>query len=302
MKRLIECVPNFSEGRDRQVVRRIEQAIVSVDGVTLLDQSMDVDHNRSVFTFAGAPDPVAAAVLRAASVAVEAIDLRRHQGVHPRLGAIDVVPFVPLRGVTADDCVNLAHQLGERLWQQLRLPCYFYGDAAFSEQRRKLENVRRGGFERLRQALPGDLSRIPDVGGPALHPSAGAAAIGVRKFLIAFNVNLASTDVAIAKKIAAAIRESSGGLPAVKALGLELRSRNLTQVSVNLTDFERTPLHLVFETIKHEAERLGTRVVASEIVGLVPKKALETAAAHCLQIESFRPEMVLENRLADEDP
>ena len=302
MKRLIECVPNFSEGRDRQVVRRIEQAIVSVGGATLLDQSMDADHNRSVFTFVGAPDEVAAAVLQAAKVAVEAIDLRRHQGVHPRLGAIDVVPFVPLRGVTADECVKLAHQVGERLWQQLQLPCYFYGDAARSEQRRKLEHIRRGGFERLRQALPGDVSRIPDVGGPELHPSAGATAIGVRKFLIAFNVNLASSDVAIAKQIAAKIRESSGGLPAVKALGLELRSRNLTQVSVNLTDFERTPLHLVFETVKHEAERLGTRVVASEIVGLVPKKVFEMAAAHSLQIESFRPEMVLENRLADEDP
>ncbi len=294
---LIECVPNFSEGRDRAVVERIRSAIASVPAVRLLDQTRDPDHNRSVFTVVGEPDPVAEAVLQAARVAVEKIDLRQHTGVHPRIGALDVVPLVPLEGASSEICIALAHRLGQDLWNRLRLPVYFYGDAALDERRRSLEQIRRGGFEALAASLPEDADRRPDVGGPDLHPSAGAAAVGVRKILIAYNVHLASTDVSIAKRIASRIRESSGGLPEVKALGLELRSRNLTQISMNLTDFEKTAPHVVFQHVKTEAERLGTEVVGGEVIGLIPRKALEMAATHSVEIPGFHSDIVLENRL-----
>jgi glutamate formiminotransferase len=295
----VECIPNVSEGRDGSVVEGIRQAIVSVRDIHLLDWSMDADHNRSVFTFAGPPDSVAQAVLLAASAAVESIDLRKHHGAHPRIGAIDVIPFVPLEGASTTDCVRLARGVATALWNRLHVPAYFYGDAALRDDRRRLENVRRGGFERLRQILPADRERWPDVGGPELHPSAGATAVGVRKFLIAYNINLDTLDVSIAKRIAACVRESSGGLPAVKALGLALPSRQLTQVSMNLTDFERTPLRVVFERVTEEAARFGVRIAGSEIIGLVPRKALDEAAAHFLRIEGFRPAMILENRLRE---
>lgn len=295
----IECVPNFSEGRDLAVIERITGAIASTPGVILLDRTHDADHNRSVFTFVGGPEELEAALAKAAAVALECIDLRRHNGVHPRIGALDVVPFVPLEGSNREECIELARRVARMLWDRFEIPSYFYGDAALSEERRKLENIRRGGFEALLQALPDDSRRRPDTGGPALHPSAGASAIGVRKFLIAFNINLATADVSIAKQIAKTIRESSGGLPAVKALGLELASRGLTQVSMNLTDFERTSLHEVFGWVKHEAERLGTHVASSEIIGLVPGRAIEMAAERFLQIENFDSGAILENRLRE---
>jgi glutamate formiminotransferase len=293
----IECVPNFSEGRDDKVIERLAKAIDSTPGVVLLDQTHDIDHNRSVFTFAGGPEGIENALAKTAAIAVECIDLRRHSGVHPRMGAIDVIPFVPLEGSSRDECVALARRVAQLLWARFEIPSYFYGDAALSENRRKLENVRRGGFEALQKALPADVARRPDTGGPGLHPSAGATAIGVRKFLIAFNINLATADVSIAKQIAKTIRESSGGLPAVKALGLELPSRGLTQVSMNLTDFERTSLFEVYGWVRHEAERLGTHVAGSEIIGLVPARAIEMAAERFLQIENFQPGTVFENRL-----
>ena len=293
----IECIPNFSEGRDLAVLDRIAEAIASAEGVMLLDRTHDVDHNRSVFTFVGDPGGIEGALTKAAAVAVEAIDLRRHTGVHPRIGAIDVIPFVPLDGSTRQECVALADRVAGVLWQRFAVPSYFYGEAARSDDRRRLENIRRGGFEALIEALPGDAARRPDTGGPRLHPSAGATAIGVRKFLIAFNINLATADVSIAKQIAKTIRESSGGLPAVKALGLALPSRGLAQVSMNLTDFERTSLYEVFGCVKHEAERLGTHVAGSEIIGLVPQRAIEIAAERFLMIENFDPGTVLENRL-----
>jgi glutamate formiminotransferase len=293
----IECVPNFSEGRDPAVLDRIANAIASTRGVTLLDRTHDVDHNRSVFTFVGGPEEVEQALAKAAAVAVESIDLRRHTGVHPRIGAIDVIPFVALEGATREQCVALADRVARLLWERFEVPSYFYGEAARSETRRKLENIRRGGFEGLSHALPADVDRRPDTGGPGLHPSAGATAIGVRKFLIAFNINLATADVSIAKQIAKTIRESSGGLPAVKALGLLLPSRGMAQVSMNLTDFERTSLHEVFGWVKHEAERLGTHVAGSEIIGLVPQRAIEMAAQQFLLIEDFEPGTVFENRL-----
>jgi glutamate formiminotransferase len=286
---LIECVANFSEGRDAATVRAIEDAVVSSTGVLVLRSEMDTDHNRSVITFVGPPDAVAEGALRGIAVAVERIDLRKHTGVHPRMGAADVVPFVPLEGVTLADCVAIARRTGEEVWKRFKVPVYFYEAAALSADRRNLENCRRGGFECPNLA--------PDLGGPALHPSAGACLIGARKVLIAFNINLQTDDVAVAREIARTIRASSGGMPFVKALGLPLANRGLAQVSMNLTDFEQTPLHLVFDAVRREAAARGVAIAGSEIIGLVPKKALEDAAAHYLKCENFESGLVLENRL-----
>jgi glutamate formiminotransferase len=287
---LIECVANFSEGRDAATVRAIEDAIASSAGVLVLRTERDADHNRSVITFAGPPDAVAEGALRGIEIAVERIDLRGHQGVHPRMGAADVVPFVPLEGSTLEDCVAIARRTGEQVWKRLGVPVYFYEAAALSPDRRPLENCRRGGFENPKVA--------PDLGGPALHPSAGACLIGARKILIAFNINLQTDDVAVARDIARTIRASSGGMPFVKALGLPLAGRGLAQVSMNLTDFEQTPLHEVFDAVQREAAARGVEIAGSEIIGLVPKKALEDAAAHYLKCENFESGLVLENRLA----
>ncbi len=295
----IECVPNFSEGRDPAVIERIRRAIVSVSGARLLDQSTDADHHRSVFTFAGPPDNVAKAVLRAAEAAVELIDLREHRGVHPRIGALDVVPFIPLDDSTKQQCLDVARRTGEQLWERLGVPVYLYGDAARVDERRRLENVRRGQFEGLRALLPEDASRRPDIGGPALHETAGATAVGVREILIAYNVVLDTPDVAVAKEAARRVRESSGGLRAVKALGLDLASRGLAQVSMNLTDFEVTPPHVALARVQQEARRLGAEAIESEIVGLIPQKALDLAAGRDLRLRSFHPEQILENRLAE---
>ena len=291
----VECVPNFSEGRKRAVISGIRQAILSAAGVLLLDQTMDADHNRSVFTLAGSPGDVVQSVLRAAEAAVETIDLREHQGVHPRIGALDVVPFVPLEGITSEECVTLARGIGQRIWEQLKVPVYYYGDAAAVEHRRRLENIRRGGFEGLLKCLPGERERRPDVGGPGLHPTAGACAIGVRKFLIAYNIELTTPDVSIARRIAREIRESSGGLACVKALGLKLSSRNLSQISMNLTDYERTPPHRVFETVRDRARELGASVAGTELIGLIPKAALQGAPAEFAA--TFRADQILENRI-----
>ena len=286
---LIECVANFSEGREPATVRAIEDAIASSGGVMVLRSEMDTDHNRSVITFAGPPDAVSEGALRGIETAVERIDLRQHQGVHPRMGAADVVPFVPLEGSTLAECVVIARQTGEKVWKRLGVPVYFYEAAAMSKDRRLLEKVRRGGFENPNMA--------PDLGGPALHPSAGACIMGARKILIAFNINLQTDDVQVAREIARKIRASSGGMPFVKALGLPLAARGLAQVSMNLTDFEQTPLHVVFDAVAREAAARGVAIAGSEIIGLVPKKALEDAAAHYLKCENFESGLVLENRL-----
>ena len=277
------------------MVSGIRQAILSAADVLLLDQTMDADHNRSVFTLAGSPGDVVQAVLRAAEVAVETIDLREHRGVHPRIGALDAVPLVPLEGITSEECVALARRLGQRIWDELKVPVYYYGDAAAVEHRRRLENIRRGGFEGLLKCLPAEKERRPDVGGPGLHPAAGACAIGVRKFLIAYNIDLTTPDVSIARRIAREIRESSGGLAGVKALGLKLSSRNLSQVSMNLTDYERTPPHRVFETVRDRARELGASVAATELIGLIPKAALQGAPAGFAA--TFRADQILENRI-----
>jgi len=298
-RRLIECVPNFSEGRDAAKVDAIIEVVRSVAGVIFLDRELDADHNRSVLTFAGPPEAVAEAALRAVGKAVELIDLNGHSGVHPRIGAADVVPFVPIEDVTIDDCVRIATRVGEEIWRRFQVPVYLYEAAARKPDRVNLENIRRGQFEGLREEAASNPERAPDIGEPRLHPTAGATVVGARKFLIAYNINLDTSDVSVAKRIARAIRYSSGGFRYVKAMGVPLTSRNLAQVSMNLTDFEQTPIHRVFEAVRAEAERYGVAVVGGEIVGLIPKKALEMAAEHFLRVENFRPAVVLENRLAE---
>ena len=299
IRRIVECIPNFSEGRDPSVVDGIVAAIERGPGVGILGRTMDPDHNRSVVTFAGPPDAVAAAAVRGIAKAVETIDLTRHEGVHPRLGAADVVPFVPVRGVSLEDCVQLAERVAEEIWSALGVPSYFYEAAARRPERIRLENVRRGQFEGIREEVRRDPSRQPDIGGPELHATAGACIIGARKFLVAFNVNLATADVATARRIASTVRESSGGLPAVKALGLSLRSRGQAQVSMNLTDIDRTPVHAAFEAVRQAAEALGTSVASSEIIGLIPTAAVDRAAEFYLKCENFTPAAVLENRIAE---
>jgi glutamate formiminotransferase len=297
MTRLIECVPNFSEGRDSAKVDAIVAAMSKVPGVYVLDREMDADHHRCVITLAGEPDAVAEAALLGVGKAAEMIDLTIHQGAHPRVGATDVVPFIPIEGITLDDCVALARRVGHEIWKRYRIPVFFYEAAATRPDRVNLENVRRGQFEGLREELKRNHDRQPDVGEPKLHPTAGTTVVGARKFLIAYNVNLNTPDIGVANKIAKAIRFSSGGLRYVKSMGVALRARNLAQVSINLTDFEATPMHRVYEMVKREAERYGAAPVGSEIVGLVPKKALEMAADFFLQLEDFSPSQVLENRL-----
>src|SRR5580658_4078805 len=297
MKRLIECVPNFSEGRDTAKVDAIVAAMSDVEGVYLLDRESDADHNRSVITLAGEPDPVAEAALRGVGKAFELIDLTKHSGAHPRLGATDVVPFIPIEGVTIEVCVALAKRTGREIWERYRIPVYFYEAAAQRPERANLENIRKGQFEGLLEEVPRNPDRAPDIGEPRLHPTAGAVVVGARKFLIACNINLNTSDIEIAKRIAKNIRYSNGGLRYVKAMGVDLKARKLAQVSINMTDFEQTPLHRVFEMVKREAERYGVTIVGSEIVGLIPKRAIELTADFYLQLENFSPAQVFENRI-----
>ncbi|MBM3804190.1 MAG: glutamate formimidoyltransferase [Acidimicrobiia bacterium] len=298
MKTLVECVANFSEGSNLKVIDAIVSAIRSVEAIQVLDLQMDVDHHRSVVTFAGPKEHIGEAALRGIGKAAELIDLNRHTGKHPRIGAADVVPFVPLRRVTLQDCAAIAHHVGEQTWLRFQVPVYFYEAAAKRPDRIRLENIRRGQFEGLRQDLAAGVDRQPDVGGRQLHPTAGATAVGARNLLIAYNINLQTPDVAVARAIAKTLRESGGGLPHVKALGIELKARQQAQVSMNLTDFEKTPVHQVFERVRLEAQKLGVAIASSQLIGLIPRRAVELAAAHYLQIEDFEPDDVLENRLA----
>jgi len=280
-------------------VDAIAQAILSVPDVVMLDRESDSDHNRSVITFVGPPNAVEAAALRAVEKAVELIDLTKHTGAHPRIGAADVLPFIPIECVTIEECVRMAERLGEQLWAKLRLPVYLYEAAARQPERTNLENIRKGQFEALVEEMGKVAARDPDIGDPVCHPTAGAIVTGARKFLIAYNVNLNTPDLSIAKRIARTIRFSSGGFRFVKSMGVMLASRNIAQVSINLTDFEQTPMHVVFEAVRREAERYGVGVVGSEIVGLIPRKAIELSADYFLRFETFRPELVLENRIAE---
>jgi len=294
MNNLVESVPNFSEGRDKAVVDSIVEAM-KLPGVYLLDREMDADHNRSVITLLGDAETIAEAVIRGVGKASELIDLNRHQGAHPRIGATDVVPFIPIEGVTIEDCVAIARRVGEQIWKRYQIPVYLYESAATRPERQNLEDIRRGQFEGLRQDVIVNPARKPDFGEARLHERAGATVVGARKALIAYNVFLNTTDVDIAKKIAKAIRFSSGGLRYVKAAGFAVRG--LAQVSMNLTDFEQTPVARVFEFVKREAARYGVFPLSSEIVGLIPKKALEQAAEWFLQVENFDSSLILENRL-----
>src|ERR1700693_1281254 len=298
MKRLVECVPNFSEGRDALKVDAIVSAMREAPGVYLLDRESDSDHNRSVVTLAGEPEAVAEAALRGVGKAAELIDLTKHSGAHPRMGATDVVPFIPIEGVTIEDCVALAKKVGHEIWERFRIPVYFYEAAAQRPERTNLENIRKGQFEGLLAEVPRNIDRAPDIGEQRLHPTAGATVVGARKFLIAYNINLNTSDVSIANRIGKNIRFSNGGLRYVKAMGVDLRGRNLAQVSINLTDFEQTPIHAVFEMVKREAKRYGVSIVGSEIVGLIPKRAIELTADFYLQLENFSPTQVFENRMA----
>jgi glutamate formiminotransferase/formiminotetrahydrofolate cyclodeaminase len=297
MTRIVECVPNFSEGRRREVVEALIQTITSVTGVTMLDHEMDPDHNRSVLTFAGEPDPVTDAAFRVVARAAELIDLNQHRGQHPRMGATDVVPLVPVEGLTLDDCAELARRLGRRIGEELAIPVFLYEAAALSPARVSLADVRRGEFEGLRDAIGKDPSRKPDFGPERIHPSAGATAVGARRFLVAFNANLNTGDVRVAKAVAAAIREQSGGLKNVRALGFSIEGGRRAQVSMNLVNTEATPIHRVLALVRDEAARHGAAISGCEVVGLVPEAAMLDAAAHALQLEGFRRDQVLELRL-----
>ena len=295
MSSLVVCVPNFSEGRDKAKVDAIVAAM-SMDGVYLLDREMDADHNRSVITLAGEPAPVQEAAIRGVGKAAELIDLNVHQGAHPRMGAADVVPFIPVEGVSLEDCVAMAREVGAEIWKRYQIPVYLYEAAATTPERQNLETIRRGQFEGIRAEIATSPARKPDFGDPRVHPTAGATAVGARKFLIAYNVFLSTPVVEIAKNIARAVRFSSGGLRFVKGAGFLVRG--MAQVSMNLTDFEQTPIHRVFEMVKREAARYGVSPVSSEIVGLIPKRALEAAAEWFLQVGNFDSSSILENRLS----
>ena len=292
---LVECVPNFSEGRDAAKVDAIVAAM-KIPGVYLLDREMDADHNRCVITLVGEREAIEEAAIRGAGKAAELIDLNTHQGAHPRMGAADVVPFIPIDGVTVADCVAMSKRVGAEIWKRFGVPVYLYEAAATRPERQNLEYIRKGQFEGIRAEIATNPARLPDFGEAALHPTAGATVVGARKALIAYNVFLNTPDVDIAKKIAKAVRFSSGGLRFVKGAGFLVRG--LAQVSMNLTDFEQTPVHRVFELVKREAARYGVQPVSSEIVGLIPKAALEQAAEWFLQVEGFDSSLILENRLA----
>jgi glutamate formiminotransferase/formiminotetrahydrofolate cyclodeaminase len=295
MSTLVECVPNFSEGRDKSKVDAIVDAM-KVDGVYLLDREMDADHNRCVITLVGERAAIQEAAIRGVGKAAELIDLNVHKGAHPRMGAADVVPFIPIDGVTVEDCVAMARHVGEEIWKRFQIPVYLYEAAAATPERQNLENIRRGQFEGIRAEIATNAARKPDFGEARVHPTAGATVVGARKFLIAYNVFLNTPDVEIAKKVAKAVRFSSGGMRFVKGAGFLVRG--LAQVSMNLTDFEQTPVHRVFEMVKREAARYGVSPVSSEIVGLIPKRALEAVAEWFLQVENFDSSLILENRLA----
>jgi glutamate formiminotransferase/formiminotetrahydrofolate cyclodeaminase len=292
---LVECVPNFSEGRDPAKVDAIVDAM-KISGVYLLDREMDSDHNRSVITLVGEREAIQEAAIRGVGKAAELIDLTQHKGAHPRMGAADVIPFIPIDGVTIEDCVAMAKHVGAEIARRFEIPVYLYEAAATSPDRQNLENIRRGQFEGIRDEIVTNPARKPDFGLPRLHPTAGATVVGARKFLIAYNVFLDTSNVDIAKKVAKAVRFSNGGLRFVKGAGFLVRG--MAQVSMNLTDFEQTPVHRVFEFVKREAARYGAVPVSSEIVGLIPKRALEQAAEWFLQVENFDSTLILENRLA----
>jgi glutamate formiminotransferase len=297
MAQVVECVPNFSEGRRRDVVEQIAGAVAATPGVRLLDVQADESHNRCVISLVGDLDAVQLAALAGAGMAVRLIDLRTHQGEHPRMGAVDVIPLVPISGVTMDACVAAARALGARLWEVLRVPVFFYAEAATRPERRKLPDIRKGEFEGLAEKLK-DPAWEPDVGEPVPHPTAGATAVGARRPLIAYNINLTTDDVKVAREIAKAVRESSGGLPAVQAMGVR-SDAGQAQVSMNLVDFTTTPIHVAFDAVRQAAVERGTDVAESEVVGLIPLDALTDVARHYLKLKHFERAQILETHLME---
>lgn len=296
INRLVECVPNFSEGRDIEKIEKIVQPFRGREGVKLLDYQRDEDHNRCVVTVVGEPEPLETAVLEAMEAAIAAIDMRTHRGQHPRMGAVDVVPFIPVRGVAMPEAIALSRQVAEAAAQRLNLPIFLYEESATAAHRRNLADVRKGQFEGMAEKIrqPG---WTPDFGPDEIHPSAGVTAMGARMPLVAYNVNLGTANIGIANDIARKIRHLSGGLRYCKALGIDLKDRGIVQVSINMTDYTRTALYRVFELIRIEARRWGVPIVGSEIVGLVPMGALIDTAAYYLQLENFKTEQVLESRI-----
>jgi glutamate formiminotransferase len=299
MQRLVECVPNFSEGRKPETVQRIAEAIKAVETTCVLDTHIDPDHNRSVITFVASPENVVEAAVQAVRRASELIDMRTHRGEHPRLGATDVLPFVPVQEVTMDDCVRLAHEAGKRIARELSIPVYYYEQAALRPDRVNLEDVRRGALELLREQISTNPNRAPDEGVAVVHDTAGAIAVGARPFLIAFNVVLRSDDIAIARQIARTIRARAGGLPFLKALGFRLATRSCVQVSMNLVNYEVTGMEAAYNAIRREATTLGVEIDSAEIVGLVPAAALNREADYFTKLENFSEAKILENQIAN---
>jgi len=297
-KQLIECVPNFSEGRRKDVIEAIVEPFKKQKGCYLFDYRADEDHNRLVVSLAGEPQPICDAVLEASRIAMQHIDMNTHQGAHPRIGAIDVIPFTPISNITMEECVELARKFGERYYNELKIPVYYYEEAALRPERIRLEVIRKGQYEALKEEVTNP-ERHPDVGEPKLHPTAGATVIGARKFLIAFNVNLNTTDVNIAKTIAKRVRASGGGFTAVKGIGLALEEKGLVQVSMNIVDYDKTAIYRVLEFIRMEAARWGVTINGTEVYGMIPAAALIQSAEYYLQIDDFDPSQVLELKLLE---
>ncbi len=297
-KQLIECVPNFSEGRRKEVIEEIVLPFKNKKGVYLLDYRADEDHNRLVVTLVGDPNLIQDALIEASKVAIKHIDMNKHQGGHPRIGAIDVIPFIPIKNISMEECVKLAHEFGKRFYQELKIPVYFYEEAAMRPERKRLEVIRKGQYEALKEEITNP-QRHPDVGEPQLHPTAGATVIGARKPLIAFNINLKTNDVNIAKTIAKAIRASSGGLSSIKAIGLALEDKDMVQVSINVVDHHKNPLYRVLEMVKFEAKRWGVEIAETEIYGLSPIDAIIDSLKYYMQMHSLQPEQIIELRLLE---
>ena len=297
MAKIVECIPNISEGRNMEVVEAVLNEVRSTPGVTLLDHSSDPNHNRTVITFLGSPEGVAEAAVKLAKKAVELIDLTKHVGEHPRMGAVDVCPFVPVKDITTEECVALSKEVAKRIWEEAGMPVFLYEDSASAPHRVNLASIRKGQFEGMAEKVK-EPQWEPDFGGRTIHPTAGTVAVGCRMPLVAYNINLNTPDITIASAIAKIIRQSSGGLSCVKALGVMLEDRNIAQVSINMTNLHKTPLYRVVELVKAEAKRWGVTVIGTEVVGLTPMHALIDAAEYYLQIENFDGEkQVLENYL-----
>jgi glutamate formiminotransferase len=299
MTRIVECVPNFSEGRRKEIVDAIAETARAVDGVRVLDVEMDASHNRAVITFVGEPESVKVAAFACAAKAVELIDLNQHEGEHPRVGAVDVIPFIPISEVDMSDCIELARSLGKEIADQLNVPVYLYEAAATRPERENLAKVRKGQFEGLREEIRTNPDRAPDFGRSELHPTAGAVVVGAREPLIAYNINLGTRDLSIAKAIAKAVREKDGGLKHVKALGFETDREDVMQVSMNLVNYRETPVFTVFDAVKSLADEHGVPVMGSEVIGLIPEDALVDSAEHYLKIQDFSKSQILEYKLRE---